>query len=185
METLSSIFNFFKKEVTSFLRNVFAVLQNFKGTISANASALLALLKRIFLQNTEQGPAAHSRGWKILASFFIFLLSFKGFSQEAVHNATKSTVITNDDKERDAIVLAKTIWVKYSELKEIEVSDKAHSVDFESRIQPFMEKFKQGCPSYPAPSFMIMDSKVLLSWVREHREEAVLLEGLLNQILIK
>ena len=31
METLSSIFNFFKKEVTSFLRNIFAVLQNFMG----------------------------------------------------------------------------------------------------------------------------------------------------------
>lgn len=75
METLSSIFNFFKKEVTSFLRNIFAVLRNFMGNISVHASGLLALQKRIFLQNTQQKSTAHIKGWGLKFSFPSLILA--------------------------------------------------------------------------------------------------------------
>ena len=82
-----NLFKFFKKGGSSFLRKVFAVLQNFMGTISAHASALLALQKHIFLQNTQPGPTTHSRGWRLkgfsLFSAFIFLIGANGWGQTA------------------------------------------------------------------------------------------------------
>ena len=88
METLSSIFNFFKKEVISFLKKVFAVFQNFTGNISVHATALLALLKRIFLRNTQPRSAAHIKSWELkvlsLFSAFIFLIGANGWGQTTV-----------------------------------------------------------------------------------------------------
>lgn len=50
METLSSIFNFFKKEVTSFLRNIFAVLQNFKDVYKIDFQQIASFSKLIALK---------------------------------------------------------------------------------------------------------------------------------------
>lgn len=57
-------------------------------TISTHNTALLALLKRIFLQNTQQNSTAHSRGWTLrgfsLLSVFILVIGFKGWGQSYV-----------------------------------------------------------------------------------------------------
>jgi len=105
METLSSIFNFFKKEVTSFLRNIFAVLRNFMGNISAHASGLLDLRKRIFMQNSQQGFAARSRGWTLLGfslhnlalalSLLTLALSSKSWGQTTVTIGTGTSTATS------------------------------------------------------------------------------------------
>ena len=69
---------------------IFAVLQNFMEAISTHTAALLALQKRIFLQNTQSGPTAHSRGWKLkgislggftLSLILILFIGLKGWGQ--------------------------------------------------------------------------------------------------------
>jgi hypothetical protein len=53
--------------------------------ISTHNNSLLALPKGIFLQNTQQGSTAHSRGWRLkgfsLLSVFIFLTGANGWGQ--------------------------------------------------------------------------------------------------------
>lgn len=133
---------------------------------------------------TTSDTNTRNRSWMVLFSSFILFFAFNGLSQDAVSNEANPALMKTQNKEHEVILLAKTIWNKHVELKEKEASYEAKSLDFQLIIQPFMEKFKQGCPSYPAPSFMIMDSEVLLSWVREHREEAILLDELMGQILV-
>ncbi|MFN5030622.1 MAG: hypothetical protein ACK5FX_00260 [Flavobacteriia bacterium] len=62
--------------------------------ISTHTAALLALLKRIFLQNTQPGPTTHSRGWKVkgfsLFSAFIFLIGANAWGQNKDSNTDSS-----------------------------------------------------------------------------------------------
>lgn len=68
--------------------------------ISTHNSALLALQKRIFLQNTQPGSTAHSRGWKLkgislggfaLAIVLTLLIGFKGWGQSYATLGTGGT----------------------------------------------------------------------------------------------